>query len=66
MTNNQTLTFTIHCEKLRRAVPLRTDNWALEQDGPMPTVHFRGRCECGNDHFGRAHVVLGREESTPP
>jgi hypothetical protein len=54
----QFLIFTINCQKLGRAVPLKTNNWQLEQSGPMPAIHFRGVCECGDEHVGFAHVSL--------
>jgi hypothetical protein len=55
----QFLTFTINCSKLGRLAPIKTNNWQLEQSGPMPAVHFRGICECGDEHVGFCHVVLG-------
>jgi len=54
----QFLTFTINCQKLGRLAPIKTNNWQLEQFGPMPAIHFRGVCECGEEHVGFAHVVL--------
>jgi hypothetical protein len=53
------LTFTMNCQKLGRLAPIKTNNWQLEQSGPMPAIHFRGICECGEEHVGFCHVELG-------
>lgn len=53
----QFLTFPITCNRLGQT-QIKTANWTLEQDALGTVVNFRGTCECGEEHFGFAHVTL--------